>query len=108
MHLTLLVQRMLASLVLLSLAAANPVAKIKPKVVLINMVSNLSCPHSMDEVCSPISQFTPEAAIWYGIPEFNLLEVNITVPGLSPLFPKVHCTSNHDVCQVIAGESGAY
>lgn len=44
--------------------------------------------------------------MWYGIPEFNLLEKNITVPGLSPLFKQVHCTNNEEVCQVVTGESG--
>ena len=51
-------------------------------------------------------QFPPEGEVWYGIPEFDLLEKNITVPGLSPLFPDVHCTANDEVCQVITGESG--
>lgn len=53
-----------------------------------------------------ISMFAPEAEIWYGIKEFNLLEKNITLPGLSPLFPDVHCTADGDICQVITGESG--
>ncbi|KAL8714084.1 MAG: hypothetical protein Q9220_001812 [cf. Caloplaca sp. 1 TL-2023] len=68
-----------------SLAPRNHV--IKPKVFLIDM-------------------FPPEGDIWYGIPEFNLLERNITVPGFSPLFPDAHCTKNGDVCQVVTGESG--
>lgn len=51
-------------------------------------------------------QFPPEGEVWYGIPEFDLLERNITVPGFSPLFPDAHCTANGDVCQVIVGESG--
>lgn len=49
--------------------------------------------------------FAPEAEIWYGIKEFDILALNITVPGLSPLFPDVHCTANGDVCQVVTGES---
>ncbi|CAD0088025.1 unnamed protein product [Aureobasidium vineae] len=52
-----------------------------------------------------ISMFTPEAEIWYGIPEFNLLARNISLPGASPLFPHVHCTEDGDVCQVITGEA---
>ena len=51
-------------------------------------------------------KFPPEAEVWYGIPEFDLLAKNVTVPGLSPLFPDVHCTASGDVCQVITGESG--
>lgn len=52
-----------------------------------------------------ISMFAPEAAVWWGIPEFDLLAHNITVPGLSPLFPEVHCTADYDICQIITGES---
>ena len=62
-----------------------------------------------DDVIAPkvviISMFSPEAEIWYGIDEFDLLAQNITVPGLSPLFPDVHCTVGGDVCQIITGES---
>jgi len=61
--------------------------KIKPKVFIIDM-------------------FPPEGAAWYNIPEFNLLAKNITVPGLSPLYPDVHCTANEEVCQIVTGESG--
>lgn len=32
-----------------------------------------------------ISLFRPEAEIWHGIPEFNILAMNITVPGFSVL-----------------------
>ncbi|EED13685.1 purine nucleoside permease, putative [Talaromyces stipitatus ATCC 10500] len=52
-----------------------------------------------------ISMFAPEAEVWWGIPEFNLLAHNISIPGLSPLFPHVHCTENHEICQLITGES---
>jgi purine nucleoside permease len=51
-----------------------------------------------------ISMFAPEAEVWYG-KKYNLLAQNITVSGLSPLFPEVHCTANGNVCQVITGES---
>ena len=84
------------ALSLLGLSLATPLTRdslpekrasvIKPKVFLIDM-------------------FGPEGDIWYGIPEFNLLEKNISVVGLSPLFPEVHCTADDSVCQVITGES---
>lgn len=70
--------------------------------------------HSMQEralayVVKPkvmiISMFSPEAEVWYGIPEFDILGVNITLPGASPLFPYVHCTVDGEICQVITGES---
>jgi purine nucleoside permease len=52
-----------------------------------------------------IDMFGPEGDVWYGIPEFNLLAHNISVIGLSPLYPEVHCTKDASVCQVITGES---
>ena len=87
--------QLLATFASLTLTVAKPLSllqprntlHIKPKVFLIDM-------------------FPPEGEIWYGIPEFNLLARNITVPGLSPLFPDVHCTAIGDVCQIITGESG--
>ncbi|KAG6811300.1 hypothetical protein H0H92_008095 [Tricholoma furcatifolium] len=42
--------------------------------------------------------------MWYNIPEFNVLAQNITVPGLSPVYPSAHCTSDGSICQVTAGE----
>lgn len=55
-----------------------------------------------------ISLFEPEADVWYNIPQFDLLELNITVAGLSPLFPQVHCTFDAEVCQVTLGEAGKF
>ncbi|KAJ5121732.1 hypothetical protein N7448_002864 [Penicillium atrosanguineum] len=52
-----------------------------------------------------VSMFEPEAEAWWNIPEFNLLAHNISLPGLSPLYPDVHCTENHEICQLITGES---
>ena len=52
-----------------------------------------------------VSMFPPEAEVWYNIPEFDLLANNITVTGLSPLFPAVHCTKDYDVCQLTIGEA---
>ena len=52
-----------------------------------------------------ISMFTDEGNIWYNIPDFNLLAHNITIPGLSPLFPDVHCTDDYTVCQLTTGEA---
>ncbi|KAJ7667252.1 purine nucleoside permease [Mycena rosella] len=48
--------------------------------------------------------FTDEANVWYNIPEFNVLAQNITVAGLSPLFPQVHCTKDGSICQITTGE----
>jgi purine nucleoside permease len=55
-----------------------------------------------------ISMFDPEGEAWYGIPEFNVLAQNISVPGLSPRYPEVHCTADGVVCQVTIGEAGAW
>ncbi|KAF7302273.1 Purine nucleoside permease protein [Mycena indigotica] len=51
-----------------------------------------------------LSMFDDEGGAWYDIPEFNVLAKNITIPGLSPLFPQLHCTTNHDICQLTTGE----
>ncbi|KAL4808286.1 purine nucleoside permease [Aspergillus unguis] len=51
-----------------------------------------------------VSMFTPEAEIWHGIPEFNLLAHNISLPGLSPLFPSIHCDQSYTICQIVTGE----
>ncbi|ROW16119.1 hypothetical protein VPNG_01981 [Cytospora leucostoma] len=53
--------------------------------------------------------FSPEAEIWYeNLPTSglgDLLSVNISTPGLSMLFPHVHCTADYEICQVTTGES---
>lgn len=55
-----------------------------------------------------ISMFEPEADVWYNIPEFNVLANNITVPGISFLYPDVHCTADEDICQITIGQAGRY
>lgn len=56
-----------------------------------------------------ISMFSPEADIWYeNLPSSglgDLLAVNISTPGLSMLFPHVHCTEDLQICQVTTGEA---
>ncbi|OJD36609.1 purine nucleoside permease [Diplodia corticola] len=64
---------------------ARETEKIKPKVFIVSM-------------------FDPEAEVWWGIPEFDLLARNISVPGFSPLFPEAHCTADGEICQLITGE----
>ncbi|KAI2616162.1 NUP-domain-containing protein [Hypomontagnella submonticulosa] len=53
--------------------------------------------------------FDPEADFWYeNLPNTalgNVLANNISIPGLSPLYPHVHCTENGEICQLTAGES---
>jgi purine nucleoside permease len=52
-----------------------------------------------------ISMFVPEEDVWYGPGlAFDVLAHNITVPGLSPTYPDVHCTDDWDICQVTVGE----
>ena len=53
-----------------------------------------------------ISMFSSEGSAWYGIDEFDVLAQNITIPGLSPLYPDLHCTSNGEICQLTTGEAG--
>lgn len=51
-----------------------------------------------------IDMFSPEGAVWYGLTQFNVLAHNLTIPGLSPLYPQVHCTATGDICQMTTGE----
>jgi purine nucleoside permease len=68
----------IAALQLLSVASASlvPATKIEERAI--------------EYVVKPkvfiISMFDPEAEIWWNIPEFDLLALNITVPGFSPLW----------------------
>ncbi|XDG08627.1 hypothetical protein ABKA04_008242 [Annulohypoxylon sp. FPYF3050] len=56
-----------------------------------------------------VSMFSPEAEVWYDNMKNgslgDILANNITVPGLSPLYPHVHCTENGEICQLTMGES---
>ncbi|KAG6850560.1 hypothetical protein H0H93_011759 [Arthromyces matolae] len=49
--------------------------------------------------------YLAEGEAWFGIPEFDILSRNITIPGFSPLFPDAHCTNDGTVCQVTTGEA---
>ena len=40
-----------------------------------------------------------------GTSSYYISGQNITVPGLSPLFPAVHCTADGEVCQIVTGEA---
>ena len=53
-----------------------------------------------------ISMLPPYGEVWWGIPEFDLLATNITVPGFSPPFPDAHCTADGGICHLVTGESG--
>jgi purine nucleoside permease len=48
-----------------------------------------------------VSMFASEEEIWFGIPEFDILAQNITVPGFAPKFPSAHCTADGSVCQLV-------
>lgn len=48
-----------------------------------------------------ISMFELERDPWLETLDF---EHNITVPGLSPSYPTIHCTTNYSICQMTTGE----
>lgn len=52
-----------------------------------------------------ISMFAPEQDVW--LEPYNLTSNNITVPGLSPKYPQVHCNTNSTICQVTLDEGTA-
>jgi purine nucleoside permease len=49
-------------------------------------------------------QFTPEQDVWI---EPLKLTKNVTIPGLSPLYPAVHCNKDYSICQMTTGEINA-
>ncbi|ANB15910.1 hypothetical protein AWJ20_3554 [Sugiyamaella lignohabitans] len=49
-----------------------------------------------------VSMFEPEQDVW--LQPLNLTN-NISIPGLSPLFPDVHCNLDFSICQVTTGEA---
>ena len=49
-------------------------------------------------------QFSSEGDIWYTDTNLDILAQNITVPGLSPLYPQAHCTASGEICQLTTGE----
>jgi purine nucleoside permease len=96
MRLSLLSNVLLGGLAFISCTSATP---------LLTGVPNAKRSEPIAPKVVIVSMFDPEAEIWWGIEEFNLLAQNISIPGLSPLFPEVHCTADGDVCQVVTGES---
>ncbi|KAJ7198276.1 purine nucleoside permease [Mycena pura] len=74
----------------------------------VSLLSSLVLCQTASAIIAPrvliLSMFAEEAEAWYRIPEFNLLARNISVPGLSPLFPQVHCTRDGTICQLTMGE----
>lgn len=48
-----------------------------------------------------VSMFQRENTPWYENMDFTQ---NITIPGLSPLFPDIKCVANSSICQVTIGE----
>ncbi|GEQ66555.1 hypothetical protein JCM33374_g218 [Metschnikowia sp. JCM 33374] len=61
---------------------AKPFSIFQPKVFIINM-------------------FEYEAKPWLASLDF---EHNITIPGLSPMYPTIYCTGNYSVCEMTTGE----
>ncbi|KAI1475722.1 putative purine nucleoside permease [Daldinia eschscholtzii] len=77
-----------------------------------NNTASAKSPGGCDKIAPKvviISMFTPEADVWYANSGNSslgsLLAQNISVPGLSPLFPYVHCNARGEVCQLTMGES---
>jgi len=50
-------------------------------------------------------KFGSEENIWHTA-HYNLLAQNITIPGLSPVYPVIHCNPDGSLCQITTGESG--
>ncbi|SDA02985.1 BZ3500_MvSof-1268-A1-R1_Chr11-1g03249 [Microbotryum saponariae] len=79
----------------LAIAAPTPVSK-----------SSLEARHGKQNLLTPkvmiISMFAPERAVW--IKPMKLVH-NVSVVGLSPLYPYVACNDEYDVCIMTTGEA---
>ncbi|KAJ5904007.1 NUP-domain-containing protein [Penicillium tannophilum] len=53
-----------------------------------------------------INAFESETDVFVSDSQLGLLAQNITVPGISPQYPNVTCSSSSEVCQVTTGEGG--
>ncbi|KAE8250626.1 hypothetical protein A4X13_0g4542 [Tilletia indica] len=80
-----LTQGSFSGILLKSRSVIQSIFAVRPKVVIVSMFGL--------EADAWLDQFTP-----------SLYARNITVPGLSPVFPQVHCTAKADVCQITTGE----
>lgn len=67
-----------------------------------DQVSVYKCSDAHSPKALIISLFEPEMEIWHQHIDFTH---NITLPGLSPLFPYVFCTEDYELCQVCTGEA---
>ncbi|KAJ7065026.1 purine nucleoside permease [Mycena amicta] len=52
-----------------------------------------------------ITMFDSETNLWFNIPEFNIVDCPVSFPGLSPLYPSVHCTNDGSICLVTTGQA---
>ena len=78
-------------------------AKIAPKVFIFSMVRYRITVFFPSQPVIPCSLTAKDA--WFNIPEFNILDHNITVPGFPPLFPHAHCTKDGQICELVTGEA---
>ncbi|KAI1342755.1 purine nucleoside permease [Xylariaceae sp. FL0016] len=69
---------------------ADYTAKIAPKVMIVNFFSSES---------NTWQERLPSSGLG------NLTFHTIPLPGLSPLFPALHCTPAHTICQLVTGEA---
>lgn len=67
-------------------------------------VENIKVAKAPDAIAPKVvvmSLFEPEMAAWHQHLNFTH---NVTVPGLSPLFPHVFCVDDYSICNVVTGE----
>ncbi|KAF7308232.1 Purine nucleoside permease [Mycena chlorophos] len=70
--------------------------------------NTLSIPTPDTQIIAPrvfiVNFFASEARAWHNLPQFDILAQNISIPGLSPLFPHIHCAHDGLICQAITGQ----
>lgn len=64
-------------------------------------ITIFKCAETIKPKVLVISLFEPEMEVWHENLDFVH---NITVPGLSPLFPHLYCTEDYEICNMVTGE----
>ncbi|KAJ5117354.1 hypothetical protein N7448_010986 [Penicillium atrosanguineum] len=71
---------------------------------------SLAAPRYQPAPLSPkvfiINAFESERDVFVSDKRLGLLAQNLTLPGISPQYPNVTCTSSGEICQVTTGEGG--
>ncbi|CUM65697.1 uncharacterized protein PRCAT00003345001 [Priceomyces carsonii] len=108
------VSRILVSVAIASIAVAHPLDVVKRYINTTELEDDIPDSSKGDAQTAygkPFAIYQPKAFIvsmfeYEREPWLDALDFahNISIPGLSPLYPDIYCTTNYTVCQVTTGE----